>query len=381
MSGLVSFVGSRLREARVARMKTAVWLAEEVGVEPTAISKYEVKNSTPRPEVLDRIGVALRMPSTFFFKPEYEVNRRPFMMRSLAASTKRARDSAEVRTSWLREIVAFLKDVLSFPVPDLPCLFDGSDPTGIAMEEVEDAATRLRRHWGMRDGPIDDLTGLLESKGIVIARFSMNAEQLDAFSIWSTEAPIAVENTDRTNAVRMRFDLAHELGHLVLHQNVEKSLFSHSPFHKLMESQAHRFAAAFLFPATSFMNEVYTVNIDGMLDLKRRWKLSAQMMIRRAFDLKTISEYQYERAFKRVSQAGYRTREPLDDVLESESPALLKDAMRALIDRGGMTGTDVLAALRFSARDVETLTNLPSGFLESTKWGVVVPLRSDPKDE
>jgi len=375
MANLSRFVGARLRDARIARMKTAVFLAEEVGVTPAAINKYELKNATPRDEVLELIAEKLGVPAPYFFKPEYPADEAPFMMRSLASSTKRSRDAAAKRVDWIREIVTFLSGIVSIPTPSIPDLFAGSDPTAISGDDIEDAATAVRRYWGMKDGPIADLVALLESKGVVTACFSLNAEKLDSFSKWSAEAPIVVDNTDKCTAVRLRFDLAHELGHLVLHRHVDRKLSARSDVHKVMEQQAHRFAGAFLFPATSFRNEIYSISLAGLLEPKMRWKISAQAMIYRARHLGMINEYQFERAYRRLSSQRQRSFEPLDDKIERESPNLLRSFLTALIENGVATRSDLLADLRFGAREIEILTNLPAGYLGES-WGKVLPLES-----
>ena len=93
-----------------------------------------------------------------------------------------------------------------------------------------------------------------------------------------------------------------------------------------MEQQAHRFGAAFLFPAAAFRDEVYSLNLETLFKLKPRWKVSAQLMIRRAHDLELVSKTQYERAFWKLSRAGYRTSEKYDDKWRSEQPSLLAEA-------------------------------------------------------
>jgi Zn-dependent peptidase ImmA (M78 family) len=215
----------------------------------------------------------------------------------------------------------------------------------------------------MGDGPIVNLTQLLESKGLVVGRFSLGADTLDAFGAIAPEAPIVIENTDRTNAVRMRFDVAHELAHMTLHRHTPTP--TTPEIHKLMEHQAHRFAGAFLFPASSFANEVYSVTISGLLDAKRRWGLSIQMMTRRAFDLGLISDYQYGRAFRTLSAKGFRAREPLDDALVSEEPSTIQVRLRKLVEEQGLTARDVESHVQQYSREIEALSSLPPGYFDA----------------
>src|SRR5690606_34046789 len=124
------------------------------------------------------------------------------------------------RHEWAREVVSYVHAMVPLQAPNLPDLSRGMSPAAIELEDAEEAATELRRAWGLGDGPIADLTELIESMGIVCARLSLNADTLDAFSRWTPECPMLVANSDRCTAVRQRFDYAHELAHLVLHRNM-----------------------------------------------------------------------------------------------------------------------------------------------------------------
>ena len=69
-------------------------------------------------------------------------------------------------------------------------------------------------------------------------------DKVDAFSL-SNKRPLIVRNTAKVNPCRQRFDLAHEMGHLVMHQGIETGC-------RLTEDQANQFACALLMPRASF---------------------------------------------------------------------------------------------------------------------------------
>lgn len=94
---------------------------------------------------------------------------------------------------------------------------------------------------------------------------------IEGLSAWSSELqrPYVLLSSDKGNGFRSQFDLAHELGHLVLHKGIERS--TDPQRYKLMEDQAHRFAGAFLLPAETFAADVKTpVTLDSLLLLKQR---------------------------------------------------------------------------------------------------------------
>src|SRR6185295_3695781 len=110
------------------------------------------------------------------------------------------------------------------------------------------------------NGAISNVTWLLENNGAIITRTCLEANTLDAFSEWQTPegTPYFILGADKNVAVRSRFDIAHELGHIILHRNVEAVCIARQADHKLLEQQANRFAGAFLLPEHSFMSDFFS---------------------------------------------------------------------------------------------------------------------------
>ena len=46
--------------------------------------------------------------------------------------------------------------------------------------EIEEIATDVRRFWNLGDGPISNVTLLLENNGAIVTRTEMGADNLDA---------------------------------------------------------------------------------------------------------------------------------------------------------------------------------------------------------
>jgi len=353
---------------------TASLLAERVGVAPSMVSHYELEKNDPKPHVMARIASVLSVPESHFLKAPLSSGEPPYLYRSKAASTKRARESAEVRHRWFLEILEFVSSAVELPAVQLDDIGGRKAPSEISDEQIEEAAAEVRRRWGLGDGPIANMILTAESKGCAVSRFAFGAEDLNSFSHYDRVPSIAL-NADSISAVRGRFDCAHELAHLVLHRSVKRADAEKPETHKRMEMQAHRFAAAFLFPASSFVDEVYSTSFDALLSLKRRWKVSVQMMIRRARDLDLINQDKYERTFRDLSRRGFRTREPLDDEIQPEGPTVLNKAIRLMLDQRLVTREELCYQLRLDVGDIEVLAHLPTGFLATERWGEVVEIR------
>lgn len=382
--GLGSFVGSRLRDARIARGMTASMLAERVGVSPGAISQHELHNMEPRGQTLSRIASVLGLPEAHFLRPSLSRDPAPHWYRSQSAATKKARESAEARHLWLREIVVAVQEHVDLPRNSLIDVTSPANPMAIRREDIESIASELRTAWKLGNGPISNTISLLEMLGCVVSAFAFGAEQLSAFSQDASERPYVLLNGDESSCVRLRFNVAHELGHLVLHKNVSVADSARPEIHKEMESQAHRFAGAFLFPARSFADEVYSTSLDALAQVKTRWRVSMQMVIRRARDLDLINQDRYERSFRELSRRGFRLKEPLDDSIPVEHPSLIAKSIMLMIDKNVATRESILHRLAFSQADIEVLASLPPGYLSTADWGQVTDFdlkeKANPKE-
>lgn len=361
------FVGSRLREAREVRGVTAVALSEIADVSPQAISQYETGRSSPSPEVLRAIAAAVNLPEHFFLRPERKFDRGTVFYRSMSSATKGARARAERRFTWLRDIVRYLSEFVVLPSSNFPTLNLPDDPLLLSEVEVEDAAEEVRDFWGMDDGPVANMVLLLENHGAVVARDRLGAETLDGLSEFVAEdqRPYVIVGTDKGTPVRWRFDAAHELGHAILHAHVPPELLARAEHFKRIEQQAHHFASAFLLPLAPFGDDFFAVNLDTLVALKPKWKVSVAMMITRAQRAGFITEETARRLWINYSRRGWKRNEPYDESMEPEEPRLLRRSFELILENGAQTPEDVAARLALPLTDVEALCGLPSGYLGS----------------
>ncbi len=344
---------------------TAVALAEIAEIRPQGISEYEAGRSSPSPRVLRAIAAALNLPEHFFLRPERPSADRRVFFRSMSSATKAARARARARSSWLSDIVSYVSEYVELPKPNFPDLALPSDPLLLSNQEIEQAAEDVRRFWNMRDGPIANTVLLLENQGTVIARDVLGAESLDGLSELTAEdeRPHIVVGTDKGTPVRWRFDVAHELAHILLHSRLPlESLLRPEQF-KRIEEQAHRFAAAFLLPMTSFGEDLFAVNLDVLRTLKPKWRVSIGMMIRRALHAGLISEDAERSLWINYGRRGWRRSEPYDSEMEPEGPRLLRRSFELLLTEGAQTPDDVVTSVALPAGDIESLGGLPSGYL------------------
>jgi Zn-dependent peptidase ImmA (M78 family) len=191
--------------------------------------------------------------------------------------------------------------------------------------EIEDVAVATRVELGLDSNtPVDaGLVDVMENSGVVVVRDVETDDAIDAYSAVVNSQPIVVLDGGSDSVWdRDNFNLAHELGHLVMHRTAE-----HRPGTKTVESQAHRFAGAFLAPEGALRSEVPDdLDWAQYLELKIRWGMSMAALVHRARDLGIIDELIYTRAMKQRSAYGWRRVEPGKDLRPLPRPSLLAEA-------------------------------------------------------
>lgn len=118
-----------------------------------------------------------------------------------------------------------------------------------------------------------NLLFILEKRGAFVLEKSIG-EKIDAYSLWTgEERPFIILGNLKKSSVRRNFDLAHELGHLLLHNKVEFSLLDKKSYSEF-ENEANYFAEVFLLPEEEFKKDFSSIpknsNPNSYLDLKKK---------------------------------------------------------------------------------------------------------------
>lgn len=215
---------------------------------------------------------------------------------------------------------------------------DRHSPTPDEFTSAEDIARDTRKLLGLDVGPISDLVSAMEDAGIAVVSGRLGSDRLDALSSWPMDGTPVILINSEVAGERQRFTAAHELAHAVMHSGQEDALPAdpHLPGREPdKEREADRFAAELLFPSAAAREELQKITLDKLPALKKRWRLSRSMIVRRARDVGAIGENQYRRMVTEMSAAGWRTGEP--DPLEPEHPELLERMLAAVRCQAGDT--------------------------------------------
>ena len=364
-----NFNGEQLKKARVYRGYTVGELAELSGYKRQTISMYENGKSTPIDiSVIMNLSRVLNFPPQFFTDQSVKLSSGSTYFRALLTTNKKYRNQQEQKMEFVAALYSFIQEYVDFPelnLPEIPCDVSPEEAAGI-----------LRKHWGLGDRPISNLIYTVEENGIIVTSFKTETDDVDAFSkmieIEGEQRYFIGYSSNKTSAARIHFDVAHELGHICLHgwsEDVES--LSKEEF-KEREEQAHRFAAAFLLPESTFRRDVIAgpYSLPYYKQLKQKWKVSMAAMIRRAYTLNIISADDYQMLVRTMQRRSIWKNEPLDDVLITSEPSLLRTSVMMLLSEKVFTPKEFVDELSFDfglslySEEIEHLLNLPENTLQ-----------------
>jgi Zn-dependent peptidase ImmA (M78 family)/DNA-binding XRE family transcriptional regulator len=289
------FNSRRFAFARRRRGLTKKLLAERSGLSVRSITAYE-SGFEPMPDNLEQIARLLKFPVDFFFGDDIdEINGDSASFRAFSKMTAGQREAALAAGTLAVSLGRWIEVRFRLPDPDIPNFHEDANP--------EVAAQSVREAWGLGQRPISNLIHLLESRGVRIFSLAEDCREVDAFSLWDGRIPYIFLNTQKSPE-RSRFDAAHELGHLVLHQHG-------GPNGRLAEEEANAFASAFLMPASAVIARApQSPSLRSIIEGKEVWGVSAIAYAFRLHKVGVLSDWYYHEIARKMSTMGYRTAEP-----------------------------------------------------------------------
>lgn len=324
--------------ARQRRGLTKRDLAHQLNVTDRTVSNW-YNNQEIDEKILEKAAEILDFPLSFFYGKDVEkIHVESVSFRALTKMTAKKRDMAISQTILAEMISDWIDQNFELPSPTVPDLHelrsDFSTATIESLDETnegevnfyleysypEACADTVRKAWGLGEQPIPNLIALLESKGIRVFSLTDEAQDVDACCRWTSGRPFIFLNTSRT-AERCRFDLAHELGHLVMHKHgIIEGIH--------VEQEANAFASAFLMPRRSLLADPLRIpSLKSILSKKEIWQVSAAALTYRYNKLGIITDWNATTIYKQLAQRG-RNNEP--NPIDHESSLLLDKVFQAL---------------------------------------------------
>lgn len=326
-------IGQKLKVARVAAGLSLRDLSEAIDgrVTAQAIGKYERDEDMPSSGVLLALAQALKVSEDYLLSDE-ELVLESVEFRKKPSSSAREEATLEARTIHLLERYLVVEDLLSLRSVEWEKPWNAPYPVK-ELRDAEDAARSMREEWGLGVDPVPKLAELLEERGVKV--LSLDLQEVDGLAAEvkrkGRDAARVIVIKKSTWAERKRFNLAHELGHMVMAAAPD---LDH-------EKAAHRFAGAFLIPADVLRAEVganrSTISIGELVVLKERFGVSVQAIAYRCKELGILGQSAFKALFDEFEERGWRKppyAEPAAMAPECEEPKRFERlCYRALAER------------------------------------------------
>jgi Zn-dependent peptidase ImmA (M78 family) len=298
-------IGKRLKLARVAAGLSLRDLQEKIGnrVTAQAIGKYERDEDLPSSGVLIALGKALGV-SLAYLTGDQDIVLESVEFRKKKITSKKEQAQVQAKAIHLIERYLLVEEILGLPSAE----WDKPRGAPYPVRELADAelaASNLREHWNLGIDPIPNLIELLEEFGIkvLVVDSQENIDGLAAQVSRRDKQPVRViVIREGVHGERQRFNLAHELGHIVMEVAGDE---------KFREGAAHRFAGAFLMPAQALWSNVgrhrSSIGLGELFALKRLFGVSVLAITYRCQDIGIFPPVLAQRLFREFSRLGYRS--------------------------------------------------------------------------
>ena len=334
-------IGTRIRQARLLAGMSRKDIADALGragipAKKTTVSGLERGKGSPNASEIMALSRLFAVPPVWLmYEPKLEVKWLAYRKRS--ALPAKVREAIEDHARDVAELQLELRSRLS---PD--AIINFPERINVAdFADAEAAAGALREEWGLGDAPVASLTQTAEENGVIVIEWSRPTERFDGLSGWCDDDVPVIVTKENVAADRKRFNLAHELGHLVM--NTPDDMPADQ-----VEKLAHRFAGALLVPKEAARRELGeqrdSISFAELGSLKRRYGLSMQGWVYRGKDLGIFSPGLARSFWLEVSRRGWRKAEPLA-LVAIEKPGRLDEMILRATDKDLITDERILQAL------------------------------------
>ena len=317
-------------------------------------------NSDPSASTVNVVSGALRFPASFFMQND-ELAGLPLSIHDVAwrkkasvnaSDMKRLHAELNLRIMHIRRFLTSVDTSSELPLPKLDV-----DEIGGA----EKTANIIRRAWMIPDGPIKNLTALVERAGIIVVVCNFD-EQIDGVTMRVRHIP-PVFSEPQSPADRMRHSLAHELGHLVMHSIPSED----------MEAEADTFAGELLVPSSQLRPDLIggRVTLERLIALKKYWRVSVASLLFRGGAAKLITANQSGYLWRQLSARGWRKTEPEETQFPREGTRLFDQILALHRDELNYSAADFGAMLHITEEEVQALYGIAPSVAARPKLRVV----------
>lgn len=319
-------LGERLKSARKMAGLSLEQLAQKIGdLTKQAINNYEQGKREPDSQTVIKLAKALNVRPEYFLR-KGSLKLEAFEYRKKARMGAKAKDYIEEKARDVIERYIEIENILGIQSgwknPLQNRVIKNSD-------DVEIAAEELRKKWNLGNNAISKLIESLEYFGIKIINVDAD-EDFDGLTGFANKMPIIIYNENLKENVRIRFTIAHELGHILLNLSEIKD-------NKEKEKLCHQFAGAFLLPKEKIYLELggkhrSKIAFSELISMKEEYGISMQAIAKRWHYLKIITDSAYTRFNIIVNKNKWRQNEPGEFKIEEKPEKFKNLVLRALAE-------------------------------------------------
>lgn len=379
--GTPLFIGKSLTNIRILHELSRAQLAEELGITEQAVWQYENGYVSPKLEIVNKMKSLFKVKSAYFYRSDLLEASNKFdniRIQSIAYRSETINSAIKTQSEFvhIKFLDAFIKKIetkIKYP-PNLllelrkkAIAFLNVNQNLEREEQIKVIALLARDSICLPRNTNKNLLFYLEKAGAFIFEKSIG-DTIDAYSLWTEDDhPYIVIGTIKKSAARRNFDLAHELGHLLLHYKVEFNMLDKQTYKKF-EEEANLFASEFLLPEDEFRKDCSNIikvsNPDSYLDLKVKWGVSLQAMAMRANHLGILTHQQFRYFFMSINKKGYRKLEPLDNDIPIEHPMKIQSILQLLFEKGEYSVSSLIDDLKVDIGFLTMITGIKEAFFE-----------------
>lgn len=371
------FVGEKLTDIRLLHGYSRNELAKLVDVSEQSIWQYENNYNGPRLEVVNKFKDLFNVKTKYFY--ETKSYKTAFDPSVLAYRSKEINSVVKTRyeathLEFIEGLINLLEGYIAYPENRLMNIRD------YCIKFIVEASDQLERtdiiqhvaEYARKELQLGNdnhkLLFVLEKNGVFVCEKSLG-EDIDAYSAWSKkDKPILILGTAKKSSVRRNFDLAHELGHLLLHYRMDMSELT-KPEYKTIEAEADDFAAYFLMPKQEFIEDIQQIqrlsNPNAYIDLKEKWLVSIAAMAYYARKLGYLTYEQHRYFYASLNRQNYTRIEPLDDTIKIIRPGKVKSSLQFLFDKEIIALEDLIAITNYNEILIAKIVGVDESFLTS----------------
>ncbi|WP_271001911.1 helix-turn-helix domain-containing protein [Listeria seeligeri] len=368
------FFGEKLQSVRELNGLSRKELADKLSLSEQAIWQYENQYTVPKFEVVNELKKVFNVKAQFFYTESFVTNISKVESIAYRAEDREARKKTKMETTFIDFTNYFLDkfesklnlqaSLLSQLRNESIQLYNTSTEASDRLLQLEIIAENAREKLDVQSN--SELLYKLELSGIYILEKNMGVS-IDAYSTWtSQEKPFIILGNKKKSAVRRNFDLAHELGHLLLHYKIDMDSLTKDE-HKIIEKEANDFASFFLLPKNQFLKDFLTIskksNPESYLDLKMKYMVSIGALEYRAYKMGLLTFEENRYFYAALNRKGYKKNEPLDEDISIIRPGKVRSLLDLIFKNHLFSLNNILNDYYIERSFLESLLGIENEFL------------------